>query len=504
MRTQHTILVLALLGASLLWAGPASAVQYDLRAAADSLTLPDGQVVPIWGFGLVGGPISLPGPRLVVPPGDDTLVVNLTNELSEPVSLVVFGHTGGLAPVRFLDAQGRERIRSFQVETAPGATGTYTFQPLRPGTYLYASGSHPAVQLPMGLVGAVTHDFAVGEAYPGLLYDNEALLVYSELDPALNAAVAAGDFGPAGAVTSTVDFKPSVFLVNGLPAPAATAALDHAPVAGERTLLRLVNAGQRSHVPTLVGHLLTIVAEDAFPLRFARPEVSPLLAAAKSLDALVVLEVGRWALYDRRLFLGSGLNGGMLVSLDVTAPAAAPLAVPDAYITRAGQLLSVAAPGVMANDAYPRQREVMAVDLSSPAHGTLAQSLDGSFTYRPEAGFQGLDSFSYMLSDGEQDSAPVRVDIQVGGLSAGPRSGLRPAPVVADGGRLARAGGLEPALRPTLAAAGTPGLEPSQARRLAVLRVSLSRLTSPQAFFLRLIDWLAHEVARGNPWSPVR
>ena len=49
----------------------------------------------MWGFGLTSDPaVSIPGPVLAVPPGDDTLIINLTNELSVPVSIVIPGDPG--------------------------------------------------------------------------------------------------------------------------------------------------------------------------------------------------------------------------------------------------------------------------------------------------------------------------------------------------------------------------------------------------------------------------
>ena len=38
-----------------------------------------------------------------------------------------------------------------------------------------------------------------------------------EIDPAINMAVAAQDYGPGKSVTSTVNYKPKYFLVNGMP-----------------------------------------------------------------------------------------------------------------------------------------------------------------------------------------------------------------------------------------------------------------------------------------------
>jgi VCBS repeat-containing protein len=42
--------------------------------------------------------------------------------------------------------------------------------------------------------------------------------------------------------------------------------------------------------------------------------------------------------------------------------------------------------------------------VTQPAHGTLALSPDGTFTYTPDAGFTGADSFTFKANDGTSDS----------------------------------------------------------------------------------------------------
>ena len=42
--------------------------------------------------------------------------------------------------------------------------------------------------------------------------------------------------------------------------------------------------------------------------------------------------------------------------------------------------------------------------MSGPAHGTLTLNADGSFTYTPDANFNGPDSFTYKANDGDADS----------------------------------------------------------------------------------------------------
>ena len=54
----------------------------------------------------------------------------------------------------------------------------------------------------------------------------------------------------------------------------------------------------------------------------------------------------------------------------------------------------------------------MALLVSSPAYGTLALSPDGSFTYQPQAGFIGIDSFTYKASTGLYESEVATVDDQ--------------------------------------------------------------------------------------------
>ena len=51
--------------------------------------------------------------------------------------------------------------------------------------------------------------------------------------------------------------------------------------------------------------------------------------------------------------------------------------------------------------------------MTGPAHGTLALSANGSFTYTPTAGYSGPDSFTYRASDGTAFSAATTDSITV-------------------------------------------------------------------------------------------
>ena len=49
-------------------------------------------------------------------------------------------------------------------------------------------------------------------------------------------------------------------------------------------------------------------------------------------------------------------------------------------------------------------------------HGAVLAQPDGTFHYVPDAGFAGLDTFSYVADDGQAVSAPALVTVQVGAI----------------------------------------------------------------------------------------
>ena len=65
-------------------------------------------------------------------------------------------------------------------------------------------------------------------------------------------------------------------------------------------------------------------------------------------------------------------------------------------------------PGVLANDTDVDGDALTASLVTQPAHGTLSLNADGSFTYTPDANYNGADTFTYAANDGTADSAPRR------------------------------------------------------------------------------------------------
>jgi hypothetical protein len=92
------------------------------------------------------------------------------------------------------------RVRSMGAEVAAGATTSLTWAGLKPGTYLLESGTHPSIQVPMGLIGVLVVTTApsgavAGTAYPStstsvaVPYNAEVPLEFSEIDPVQNNEV---------------------------------------------------------------------------------------------------------------------------------------------------------------------------------------------------------------------------------------------------------------------------------------------------------------------------
>jgi hypothetical protein len=215
--------------------------QVNLTAAPSTASLPDGSVVPMWGYScgsVVTGSTATcaklnpaaPGwsPVVITVPTGQALTVNLTNNLPAAVpetSLVIVGQLGGglgstatsttspahatqettwpiatAGPQNVPPPQGN-RVQSFSTPVPPTATVALTWSSLNPGTYLIESGTHPSIQGPMGLYGILVVTTApagatAGCAYPGatagtcaVSYNAEIPLLLSEIDPVQNSTV---------------------------------------------------------------------------------------------------------------------------------------------------------------------------------------------------------------------------------------------------------------------------------------------------------------------------
>jgi len=109
-------------------------------------------------------------------------------------------------------------------------------------------------------------------------------------------------------------------------------------------------------------------------------------------------------------------NDEVLLSEDTTVTITLvnnlPVAVDDLTTTIQNQIVNI---NVIANDTDLDLDDVLAAieGAVAPKNGTLVLNVDGTFTYTPNHGFFGDDSFTYSVTDGINTSSEVEVRIKV-------------------------------------------------------------------------------------------
>lgn len=242
--------------------------EVHLIAKSGYITGSDGRSILIWGLAPMDtGQVQYPGPTIRAAQGD-VITVHLHNELPFPVSLDFAGQAMERVPV----FDGAGVLRSTVAEAAPGGLAIYTFTATRPGTFLYQSGTDVALQLEMGLFGALIVDPPeMGKAYADATgdsaYDREVLYVLSEMDVRIHDALEVGAALPP-------DYKPVYWFLNGrghpdtmadsnvpwLPAQPYGAMVSMHP--GDRVLVRLIGAGRDAHPFHTHGNHARLIAQN--------------------------------------------------------------------------------------------------------------------------------------------------------------------------------------------------------------------------------------------------
>ncbi len=108
------------------------------------------------------------------------------------------------------------------------------------------------------------------------------------------------------------------------------------------------------------------------------------------------------------------------VSLTITPVNDPPVAHADVYTPTEDTVLTIAAPGVLGNDQDVENDPLTATLVMTPTHGAFAFSADGGFQYTPDPDFDGSDAFTYRANDGELDSNPVTVTLNVAPVNDAP------------------------------------------------------------------------------------
>ena len=260
--------------------------EFTLRAKAGDISVPDGGIIPMWGYSDGTNVMQYPAPTLIINEGD-TITVSLINELLVNTSIVFPGHV-------VTTSGGTQGLLT--AEAAPGGGEVaYTFTATNPGTYTYYSGTNMDLQIEMGMVGVIVvrpSDYAWGTdaSHPfrtaygvgtGSDYDVEYIEMFDDLDPTIHDAVA------AGSAYNTNTNVPVYWSFNGRMFPdtidhdlaGATQEVPWLPsqpynalvvaITGQKVLVRALAQGNDFHPQHYHGNNGTIIARDGRMLETA-------------------------------------------------------------------------------------------------------------------------------------------------------------------------------------------------------------------------------------------
>jgi hypothetical protein len=372
-------MLLAASGAAL-----AANVTVNLCAKAGTVTLPGAVSLPVWGYASsCAAAITAPGGPVIAVDVGDVVTVNLSNNLAVASGLLFQGQsmvpdaTGAAAlsgTKTYTFTANRPGTHLYEAALLPNAQhqvamGLYGALIVRPAPVAltgvsvtpasgptrtdaaatYTTGSNVVADaaavaadigaavsgagIPFGTtITAVTDGVSSTMSAPAAaaygastVYNDEAVLVLSEIDPALN-----GSANPAA--FDMRNFVARYFLINGKAYP------DTAPIAsaaGNAVLLRYLNAGVKHHSMAVLGLRQNFVAKDAGLLPTLTHNVAAeTLATGQTGDAIAtvpasVTTASKFAVHDASLMLrnaGAPGFGGMLTF--VTAGAGAPVTGP--------------------------------------------------------------------------------------------------------------------------------------------------------------------------------
>jgi VCBS repeat-containing protein len=108
------------------------------------------------------------------------------------------------------------------------------------------------------------------------------------------------------------------------------------------------------------------------------------------------------------------------VSLSIAAVNDAPVASPDSNPLAATLLEDGSITLNLLAGASDVDGDALSLRVGAAQHGSLTRNADGSYTYVPQADFNGEDGFTYSVSDGQLDSAPAMVRLTITAVNDAP------------------------------------------------------------------------------------
>ena len=282
-------------------------------------------------------------------------------------------------------------------------------------------GPEPSVTLPAtGSAVPITASAPSGlvQVGPAVLFSSGPITVSTQ-----------GTLGPSGSVTSTSTIQNINTSGNEIftaTAASSTCTATETGVTGSTTITNgtlRTGGGNVANIPANPAPNTTYTGTvdgvgDNFRAVFNEQVVNP--DGSITVNAYHLYLLGPTAVGD--LIVGQSVCGVTATqTTTTTAPTTTttggqnrpPVANNDAYTTPQGTTLTVPAPGVLANDSDPDGDPLTAGMPTNPSNGTLNLSTNGGFTYTPNPGFTGVDSFTYMAHDPNGGMTTATVTITV-------------------------------------------------------------------------------------------
>lgn len=219
-----------------------------------TVAMPDGVSVYFQSFADSTTALNLPATSLICQEGD-TLSITVVNRLLKTHNFVIGGLKAGDPPLASTGNIASGATGTINITIPTGAAGTYMF-------YDNVTSYNRFLGLHGGL--AIMPAGSSNTLYPNSpTFKYQKFWIFNDIDPALNNAVQAGTAIPTS-------FTPRYFTINGLSSrppgapdqgnPAIDAMADPrskiSGSIGDRTLLRIINAGMCSHsVHTHANHM---------------------------------------------------------------------------------------------------------------------------------------------------------------------------------------------------------------------------------------------------------
>jgi hypothetical protein len=212
---------------------------FVLTARDGYISTNDGNSIYMWSYAEGDKDFQYPGPFLCANEGD-RVTVTLRNTLKVPTSIVFTGIPGVKADgvVSQPDGGTSGPATSLTRPAAPGSSVTYTFTAAHPGTFEYASGTDPQLQMQMGMVGglivrpstptagcavptpppscvyaynpASASNYAYDTLYSGFNTNTEFVHLFTEVDPDMHHWIELGNLS-----YDWSKYNSRYFLING-------------------------------------------------------------------------------------------------------------------------------------------------------------------------------------------------------------------------------------------------------------------------------------------------